>query len=198
MERRWPPHERGGRRVDEAAFRAMFDAHMPDVWRYARRRCPSADDADDVVADTFAVAWRRRSDIPDEGAHLWLLAVARRVLSNQRRSARRLDGLRVRVASTASPDVHIDSAEDSAVAWEHPLWSALASLSPSDRDLLIMRAWDGLAVGDIAILLGCSANAASLRLRTARRRLAEAIEQTDTNGSRTSHERSRAPEAGQR
>jgi RNA polymerase sigma-70 factor (ECF subfamily) len=44
----------------------MFDTQMPGVWRYARRRCSSTDDADDVVADTFAVAWRRRSDIPAE------------------------------------------------------------------------------------------------------------------------------------
>jgi RNA polymerase sigma-70 factor (ECF subfamily) len=176
----------------------MFDAHMPTVWRYARRRCSSADDVDDVVADTFAVAWRRRSDVPTEGAHLWLLAVARRVLANQRRPARRLDALRGRVASTGSGDGHSDSAEGSALARENPLWSALASLSPGDRDLLMVRAWDGLAVGDIAILLGCSANAVSLRLRTARRRLAEAIDRTDTDGSRTPHERSRASEGGQR
>ena len=57
-----------GRPVDEPAFRAMFDTQMPGVWRYARRRCSSTDDADDVVADTFAVAWRRRSDIPAEDA----------------------------------------------------------------------------------------------------------------------------------
>lgn len=182
--------------MDEPAFRAMFDAYMPDVWRYARRRCSSAVDADDVVADTFAVAWRRRSDIPADDPRLWLLAVARRVLANQRRSARRLDGLRARVASTGAGTACAESAEGAALAREHPLWSALASLSRDDRDLLVMRAWDGLAVNDIATLLGCSANAASLRLRTARRRLAEAIERTDADGSRTPHGRSRAPEGG--
>src|SRR5690606_36317041 len=138
MKGRWPPHDdRWGRPVDETAFRALFDAHMPDIWRYARRRCPSTDDADDAVAETFAIAWRRRADVPADGARLWLLAVARRVLSNQRRSTRRRDGLRLRVSSSrpGSGSGFADSAEDAALASNHPLWSALASLAPEDRDL---------------------------------------------------------------
>jgi hypothetical protein len=52
--------------VDEAGFRDLLDRHLPDLWRFARRRVGSADDADDVAAETFAVAWRRRGQLPAE------------------------------------------------------------------------------------------------------------------------------------
>lgn len=55
------------------------------------------------------------------------------------------------------------------------LWSALSALSAEDRDLLMMRAWDELAVGEIATILGCTANAASVRLHKARIRLGEEL-----------------------
>jgi RNA polymerase sigma-70 factor (ECF subfamily) len=55
------------------------------------------------------------------------------------------------------------------------LWSALSALSADDRELLNMRAWDELAVGEIATILGCTANAASGRLHKARIRLAEEL-----------------------
>ena len=170
---------------------------MPEVWRYARRRCSSDHDADDVVAETFAVAWRRRGDVPADGSRLWLLGVARRVLANQRRTTRRVDGLRSRVASlTLSGDL-ADPAEIVAMRGDERLWHALASLPAGERDLLIMRVWDELPVADVAVLLGCSANAVSLRLRRARRRLAAALRATDRWPDRTSDERSLASERGQ-
>ncbi|HZM41022.1 MAG TPA: sigma-70 family RNA polymerase sigma factor [Acidimicrobiales bacterium] len=178
--------------VDDAAFRELFDAHLADVWRYARRRCTTSADADDVAGETFAVAWRRRADVPPDGgdARLWLLGTARRVLANQRRSQGRQHRLHVRVASVARP-VPAEARDGSA------LWDALSRLTPEERDLLIMRAWDELPVTEMAVLLGCTPNAVSLRLRKARRRLADALDRTESAGSRTSPARSRPPEGGQ-
>lgn len=65
------------------------------------------------------------------------------------------------------------------------LRAALATLKPADRDVLVMASWDGLPVKDIAVLLGVTPNAVSLRLHKARRRLAEALEK-DAGGRRTS------------
>jgi RNA polymerase sigma-70 factor (ECF subfamily) len=45
-------------------FEALFNANFGDVLAYAARRCPSQQDAEDLVAETFAVAWRRMTDIP--------------------------------------------------------------------------------------------------------------------------------------
>lgn len=169
---------------DEFAFRQLFDAHMAEVWRFARRRCASEHDADDVVAETFAVAWRRWNTVSADGARLWLLGVARRVLANQRRSLGRLDGLRRRIKATGSGVFSPDPA-DTLVDSDRRLWRALASLAPDDRDLLIMRAWDELAVTGMAELLGCTPNAVSVRLYKARRRLADALARTD--GARPGH-----------
>jgi len=179
--------------VDERAFPALFDAHLAEVWRYARRRCATSSDADDIVGETFAVAWRRRADLPpgEGAARLWLLGTARRVLANQRRGQDRQRRLRTRAASLVQP-APVEAASDEG----GELWRALARLSPEDRDLLIMRAWDELPVQDMAVLLGCTPNAVSVRLHKARRRLADALDRKENAGSRTSPERSRHAEGG--
>ena len=153
--------------TDQAAFQSLFQKRFTVVWRFARRRCASSADADDVTAETFAVAWRRRHDIPCEQVHLWLFGIARRVIANQSRSARRQEHLRLRLVEQAVP-----GPTDERPSHDGTLLAALAALSPDDRDLLIMRAWDELPVAEMARLLDCSPNAVSVRLHKARRRLA--------------------------
>jgi RNA polymerase sigma-70 factor (ECF subfamily) len=159
---------------DEAGFRGLFDSHFADVWRFARRRVGSAADADDVTAETFATAWRRRDRLPPgEGARLWLFGVARNVLANRRRADARRRRLHLRLVATRL---------DETVAPPEPgvgLPAALAALGDAEREVLIMRHWDGLAVQDIATLLGCTPNAVSLRLHKARRRLAGLLDAKD-------------------
>ena len=172
--------------VEEDEFAALYRAHGADVWRFARRRCDSADEADDATAEAFAVAWRRRDDLPpsSDETRLWLLGAARRVLANQHRSARRRAGLDERLRAVAHSPGPIDPAE--VVGDADPLWAALASLPDDQRDLLVMRAWDGLGVTEIAGLLGCTPNAASIRLTRARDRLAVALDRKGRAPSRTS------------
>ena len=62
-------------------FRGIYnDAYQP-LLAYARRRVDAAI-ADEVVADTFLTAWRRRADIPDGAERLWLFGVARNMIRN--------------------------------------------------------------------------------------------------------------------
>jgi RNA polymerase sigma-70 factor (ECF subfamily) len=165
--------------VEEDDFSAAYRAHGTDVWRFARRRCRSAESADDVAAEVFATAWRRRDDLPASSAEvrLWLLGTARRVLANQRRSAQRRIGLASRLTVVRPDPGPADPGE--VVGDPDPLWAALASLPDDQRDLLVMRAWDELAVTDIAVLLGCTPNAASIRLTRARAALATALADAD-------------------
>ncbi|MGA9760961.1 MAG: sigma-70 family RNA polymerase sigma factor [Gaiellaceae bacterium] len=163
----------------ESSYVALFDAHFADIWRFARRRCDSSHDADDVTAETFAVAWRRHDDVPVGEARLWLFGVARRVIANHQRTIDRQDNLRLRLAETAGRESPPDAARESSGA----VREALAALPPDDRELLIMRAWDELSVKEMAIVLGSSPNAVSLRLYKARRKLAHELKRKESQGS---------------
>ena len=148
-------------------FEALFAAHHPAVRSYVLRRAAGGLVADDAVADTFLVAWRRLDDVP-ERARPWLLGVARRVLADQRRGLRRRRSLSQRLSfASVAPAV-----------WEPPagvgaeLAGALRSLTAAEREALLLVAWDGLTPAEGAIAAGCSAAAFRVRLHRARRRVA--------------------------
>ena len=80
----------------------LFGAHHADLLRYAARRV-GPDAAPDVVADVFLVAWRRRGDLPADGALPWLYGVAHRIVANHQRGERRRLRLRARLAAELVP-----------------------------------------------------------------------------------------------
>jgi RNA polymerase sigma-70 factor (ECF subfamily) len=149
---------------DVARFEAAFEQHHRAVLAFALRRTSSEADAEDAVADTFAVAWRRVDRLPEpELALPWLLATARRVLANQHRGAvRRLRlGMRLGAQPQQGPVIH-------AVAT--PALEALARMRPEDQELLRLLVWDGLSQAEAGEVLGISANAVGIRLSRARHR----------------------------
>jgi RNA polymerase sigma-70 factor (ECF subfamily) len=159
----------------EDRFRRLFDACYSPLHAYARRRTALAD-ADDIVADTLTVAWRRLDDVPTgDGALPWLYGVARRTLANQRRGSGRREALVRRLVRerTAVPAAFGGDA--------HPILGALERLRPDDREVLQLWAWEQLRADEIAAVLGCSPNAAALRLSRARRRLREAMTASATS-----------------
>jgi RNA polymerase sigma-70 factor (ECF subfamily) len=160
---------------DEEQFRSLFRTHYQAIVRYAARRSAAGTDPDDIVAETFAVAWRRRESLPVARELPWLYGIAARVLANQRRSQRRAlrlqERLRLvtRVRSVSVEDEAASRAELGSAA------AAFSSLRESDAEVLRLAAWEGLSSSEIAAVLGCSDNAAALRLHRARKRLEEAI-----------------------
>jgi RNA polymerase sigma factor (sigma-70 family) len=162
-------------------FRVVYDANYHLVLGYALRRSPSREDAEDVVAETFLTAWRRLEQVPPgSGARPWLYGVARNVLANQRRGERRRARLSGRLhaapMSSLVPAADVDS-EGARVA------VAFSRLSDGDRELLSLAAWEGLDAGEIAVVLGCSRNAARIRLHRARRRFARELDAVPTGGT---------------
>lgn len=154
----------------EEDFRRLFDEHNRQVLAYALRRTGQRADAEDVVAGTFAVAWRRFADAPEEKLRLaWLYAIAARVLANQRRSLRRLSALRSRLRAqplAGAPErVELDE-----------VLVALHELRPEEQEVLRLSAWEGLTNAELAVALGCSENAAAIRLHRARKHLTEEFE----------------------
>jgi RNA polymerase sigma factor (sigma-70 family) len=158
-------------------FDQVYAVHHAAILGYALRRTSNADDAADVIAETFLIAWRRIDDIPaGESARPWLYGVARRVLANQRRGEQRRSALGDRLRSELAaerfrrePPPGLDE-----VAAAH------RSLGDTDREILTLAAWEGLDARQIAVVLGCSSNAARIRLHRARRRLAAALDDTRT------------------
>jgi RNA polymerase sigma-70 factor, ECF subfamily len=144
----------------------LFADHAVAVFAFARRRT-SASDADEVVSETFLVAWRRLDDVP-EHERAWLLGVARRVLANRTRAETRQLKLQLRLATPV-----VDSAPDEAM--QERVRQALDRLSPSDRDTLTLLAWEGLTPAELAVTLGCSRAAVYVRIHRARQRFAAVL-----------------------
>lgn len=148
-------------------FERAFRAHIGAVRAYSARRSPHH--ADDVVAETFEIAWRRLDDAPDVGLP-WLLAIARRVLANRVRNDRRQIALAERVAHERAADQEAPFVDEGV---SPRLATALRRLRPADREILLLEAWDGLDRGGIATVLGVSAPQVRLRLHRARKRFAD-------------------------
>lgn len=157
----------------DAAFEALFTEHWPAVHAYARRRVATPDDAHDVAAETFAVAWRRVDDIPTDHQLPWLYRTAANVLSNRRRGDRRRTRLTAKLAGLARPATS-DPAE--VAADDEIIVHAFDSLDEADREVLRLVAWEGLTNAEVAATLGVSTNAAALRASRARARLARAVQ----------------------
>jgi RNA polymerase sigma-70 factor (ECF subfamily) len=162
------------RTADDERFAQVFDAHFRAVSAYALRRTTPAE-AEDVVAETFLVAWRRLDELPED-PKAWLLGVARRVLANQRRAAGRRRALVDRVASEA---VRSESA-----ASIPPVLQALSRLSERDREALLLVAWEGLSTIEGATAFGSSPTAFKVRVHRARRRLRTELRRLERRGPR--------------
>lgn len=161
--------------VDPAArFQQLYEQSYRSLVGYARRRTANPEDAADVVADTFLVAWRRMSVIPPgDEAVPWLYGVARNVINNQRRGARRRDQLARRLQNEPQPL----SVEETEAVETSATTAALSRLSAVDREVLCLQAWEGLTASELAVALGCSNTAARVRLMRARRRFAQRFRQ---------------------
>lgn len=148
---------------DEERFERLYQAHLASVHRYVLRRAPEA--ADDVAAETFAVAWRRLNQVPEE-ALPWLLGVARRLLANEHRRGRRLAALRNRLEAARPLPATVDaSISDGRIA------RTLTSMTAAEREAITLVAWDGLSQEQAAVVVGATRAAFSMRLARARRRL---------------------------
>jgi len=164
-----------------ARFERLFRSHADAVRYYALRRT-APEDVDDVVADTFLVAWRRLDDVPAE-PRPWLLMVARRVLANRRRADRRVVSLSSRLAqaSAPGPTSNPDDATDGTGLGSAVL-AALEQLPEKEREAIRLLAWDELSTTDAATVLGCSRATLAVRAHRARRRLATLLESQQDHG----------------
>lgn len=154
----------------------MYEAHYGAVSAYARRRAANPADAQDAVAETFTIAWRRLEELPEPEAVLpWLYGVARRVMANQRRGNQRRVDLLTRLRGHGPGTVEFEGRLD-ADEERRTVLSALARLREGDQELLRLAVWEELPHRDVAQILGCSESSVAVRLHRARDRLSREIE----------------------
>lgn len=171
-----------GRELAQIRFGQLYRDQGRAILAYALRRVEDPEDAADVVAETFLVAWRRLDEVPsDARARLWLFGVARRVIANRHRAERR----RTRLGERLAESLHTELATQPAPAGEAAeVMRAMGGLGDDDRELLLLVAWEELSPGEAAKVLGISSLAARSRLHRARRRLRDLLEQRESAASR--------------
>lgn len=163
----------------DARLNQLVANHRRAITAYCYRRL-HRDDVNDAVADTFLVAWRKIDRAPcDDEALLWLYGVARNVVSNHNRSARRRQRLNAKMAAlapsvTPDPEVQVVRRDE-----DQRLLNAVDRLKPAELELLRLRAWEELSLAEIAEVVGLSARAVESRLARIRKRLASLLEQEE-------------------
>jgi RNA polymerase sigma factor (sigma-70 family) len=157
----------------EDRFHGLYDSTRPKIIAYALRRTSSPEDAADVVAETYEIAWRRLDDVPaGQAGLLWLYVTARYVLANHGRRLRRRDAVTTQLAAELRGIPHfVESTDEDALVMR----SCLESLTVEEREILMLAGWDGLTASQIGQVLDCSATAARIRLHRARAGLKDAL-----------------------
>ncbi|GAA1725419.1 RNA polymerase sigma factor [Microbacterium paludicola] len=157
-------------------FAALFDRHAASVGHYARRLV-GADAGDDVMSETFLVAFRRRADydFDRESALPWLLGIATRLAHRARAAeAKRWRALQAsaRVAvETAISDIEAASDRADAASRLKHLVPHIRRMSDADRDTLLLYAWGDLSTEQIADALGVPVGTVWSRINRMRRKL---------------------------
>jgi RNA polymerase sigma-70 factor (ECF subfamily) len=148
-------------------FAALFDRHHRQVYAYAVSRA-GRELADDIVSDTFLVAWRRLDAVPADPLP-WLLGVTRNVVLERHRDAARQLSLLALTPAAVEGDPAV------AVAERAVTLAALDALGVADRELLTLVGWHGLAAREAAQVMGCTTATFLVRLHRARRRFEHAL-----------------------
>jgi RNA polymerase sigma factor (sigma-70 family) len=158
-------------------FGMLFDRHAPAIHRYIARRL-GPDAADDLVAETFLAAFRRRARY--DGAHAdalpWLYGIATRLIGRHRRDEVRFFRAIARTGVDPAAEPVADRATErvAAQAVSQELAAAVAGLSQAHRDVLLLTA-SGLGYAEVAAALGIPTGTVSSRLVRARQKVREAL-----------------------
>ncbi|GAB3243805.1 RNA polymerase sigma factor [Kineosporia babensis] len=166
------------------AYRRLYADNFGLLLRYALRRVKSPEDAADVVAETFLIAWRRYDEMPSgDQARLWLYGVARNVLANHGRVEQRRERLGERLQLELRE--HLTRYDPTAdLLEERATREALAALEHHDREVLELTVWEQLTPTEIAVALGLRSEVVRTRLSRARARMRKRLSRNDRGARR--------------
>ena len=160
------------------AFAELYDRHAAPIHRYVSRRLGD-EAADDIVAETFLAAFRRRHryDLSRSDARPWLYGIAANVIGKHRRAEVRMLRAFARTGIDPAAQGHAEWVDDrvSAATAQRELAAALAGLTPGDRDVLLLIAWADLSYAEVAVALEIPVGTVRSRLNRARKQAREAL-----------------------
>jgi RNA polymerase sigma-70 factor (ECF subfamily) len=165
---------------DHSSFREVYRDYVGPIRAYLARRVPFGE-VEDLAADVFAVAWTKRASVTPGEELPWLYRIASFVVANYRRKERhRLDVLWLFHEPDTAPaaDSFLETDPDLANAWKR--------LTSAQQELLALVIVEGLALRDVALVMGTTPNALSIRLHRAKKQLADGL--TKLQGERLSSE----------
>ena len=190
-----PPRERANDAAlieqswhEPEAFAELYDRHAAPIHRYVTRRLGDGA-ADDVVAETFLVAFgsRHRYDLARSDARPWLYGIAANVIGKHRRTEVRMWRALARTETdNPTAESHADRVDNrvSAATVQRELAAAMAGLSAGDRDVLLLIAWADLSYDEVAAALNIPIGTVRSRLNRARRKTREALSAQDPTSLR--------------
>jgi len=168
----------GASLTEPSRFALVFDRHAPAIHRYLARRL-GAQAADDLVGETFLTAFgvRARFDRDRPDARPWLYGIATNVTNRHTRAEAR----EFRLRQALHPEPHDPGPADRVAAGVTAraevvgVGDALRALSPGDRDVLLLFAWEQLGYEEIAAALAIPVGTVRSRLNRARRKVRAAF-----------------------
>jgi RNA polymerase sigma-70 factor (ECF subfamily) len=169
---------------DKLAMRALFARHHLRIYRFALRLVRDQQLAEDLVSEVFLEVWRHAGKFEARSAAAtWLLSIARhKALSRLRRrsDARLDDATAAAIADTADdPEVTIRKKQQGQI-----LRDCLARLSPDHREIVDLVYYQGMAIGEVAGIVGIPESTVKTRMFHARKRLSVLLAAAGVDRSR--------------
>ncbi len=161
----------------EAAFDSLYRSSRDDLFAYVAGLLRDRSAAEDVTAQAFERAYRRRSSFnPGRGTHrAWLFGIARNAALDELRRRSRHAELATEPEDVAAADAHEEAAE--AALRRSTIRAALAKLSARERELVALKYFAGLANAEIAAVIGISESNAGTKLHRVIEKLREACDE---------------------
>jgi RNA polymerase sigma-70 factor (ECF subfamily) len=174
-----------------AAFAAVYDRHAGVVFRFLVRRV-GRDTADELLGETFRIAFERRStfDTARPDARPWLYGIATNLIARHRRAEMRRIKATARLVATQPGDTVADRVAadvDARDTWP-AVAEAIGTLPDGERDALLLFVWEELSYEEIASALQIPIGTVRSRLNRARRHIRELLDRTgeETSGRNAS------------
>ncbi len=164
----------------DARFEELYRSTAQDLLAFLTRRTSDPEEATDLLAEVYIVAWRRLDKVPaGDGARLWLFGVARNMLmkSSQRRHSHQALVQQLTDELSRLPVFQPQACDDDLSDRIH---TSLANLPAKQREVLLLTAWEELKPREIAKVTGSTANLVRVRLHHARQRLARDLRPAKT------------------